>query len=72
MDVCRALGFSVKANGDVNTTHALRKCSPDEVITHRLSDGRAGAAAKLVSESGLYKLIMRSDKPEARGFQDWV
>jgi len=29
-------------------------------------------AIRLVSESGLYKLIMRSDKPEAREFQDWV
>lgn len=27
---------------------------------------------KFVTESGLYKLIMRSDKPEARTFQDWV
>ena len=26
----------------------------------------------LLSESGLYKLVMRSDKPEARAFQDWV
>ena len=26
----------------------------------------------IVSESGLYKLIMRSDKPIARYFQDWV
>lgn len=26
----------------------------------------------LVSESGLYKLIMRSDKPVAKPFQDWV
>ncbi|WP_452030449.1 BRO-N domain-containing protein [Azospirillum palustre] len=26
----------------------------------------------LISESGLYKLVMRSDKPEARKFQDWV
>lgn len=25
-----------------------------------------------ISESALYKLIMRSDKPEAREFQDWV
>lgn len=28
--------------------------------------------AWIVSESGLYKLIMRSDKPEAREFQNWV
>ncbi len=26
----------------------------------------------LLSESGLYKLIMRCDKPEALPFQDWV
>ncbi|MEJ1930973.1 Bro-N domain-containing protein [Nostoc sp. NIES-2111] len=26
----------------------------------------------LISESGLYKLVMRSDKPAARKFQDWV
>lgn len=26
----------------------------------------------LISESGLYKLVMRSDKPEAKAFQDWV
>ena len=25
-----------------------------------------------ISESGLYKLIMRSRKPQARKFQDWV
>ena len=25
-----------------------------------------------ISESGLYKLIMRSDKQQAKGFQDWV
>ena len=28
--------------------------------------------ATLVSESGLYKLVMRSDKPLAKPFQDWV
>lgn len=33
-----------------------------------------GRAPRLVvvSESGLYKLIMRSDKATARPFQDWV
>lgn len=33
---------------------------------------RGGRDIIAVSESGLYKLIMRSDKPEARKFQDWV
>ncbi|PLX59586.1 Bro-N domain-containing protein [Sedimenticola selenatireducens] len=32
----------------------------------------AGRPMVVVSESGLYKLIMRSDKAEARVFQDWV
>lgn len=32
----------------------------------------AGKPMKLVNESGLYKLIMRSDKPEAKDFQNWV
>lgn len=27
---------------------------------------------KVVSESGLYKLVLRSDKPDAKPFQDWV
>lgn len=31
-----------------------------------------GHGLSIISESGLYKLIMRSDKPEAREFQDWV
>lgn len=26
----------------------------------------------LISESGLYKFITRSDKPEAKPFQEWV
>lgn len=26
----------------------------------------------VISESGLYKLVMRSDKPEAKEFQNWV
>lgn len=34
--------------------------------------GSKAQAITLISESGLYKLIMRSSKPEAREFQDWV
>lgn len=33
--------------------------------------GGAGVLS-LVSESGLYKLVMRSDKKEAKQFQEWV
>lgn len=31
-----------------------------------------GRGCMVISESGLYKLILRSDKPEAKAFQDWV
>lgn len=71
MDVCKAIGYAVKESGDVNTTLALKPLAADEQITYRVSDNR-GKAPKLISESGLYKLVMRSDKPVARRFQDWV
>lgn len=31
-----------------------------------------GKPMVIISESGLYKLVMRSDKPEAHDFQNWV
>lgn len=34
--------------------------------------GQNEGVATLISESGLYKLIMRSKKPEAKDFQNWV
>lgn len=70
-DVCIALGFHTKSDGSVNTTHALRHCDATEITTRHLS-GNRGSDLKLISESGLYKLIMRSDKPQAKPFQDWV
>lgn len=69
-DVCIVLGYNVKANGEVNTTNALRPLGADEVTTARISS--KGNPPKLISESGLYKLVLRSDKPQAKPFQDWV
>ncbi|WP_338610457.1 BRO family protein [Pelagibacterium nitratireducens] len=48
--------------------------SPDErSYTNRIDVGLApGRKMVSISKSGLYKLIARSDKPEARKFQDWV
>lgn len=34
--------------------------------------GSRGGSLSLITESDLYKLVMRSDKPEAKEFQDWV
>lgn len=63
-DVCKILGI-------VNPTHAVSRLDQSEVERVRLVQGR-GSANLIISESGLYKLAMRSDKPEARAFQDWV
>ncbi|WP_238122868.1 MULTISPECIES: BRO-N domain-containing protein [unclassified Xanthobacter] len=54
--------------------------SSDEVrpIPRGLASGKGMAQALVLSESGLYKFMLRSDKPEARAFhaplarQDWV
>ncbi|MFK8253277.1 BRO-N domain-containing protein [Ancylobacter terrae] len=42
------------------------------VIRESGSTSFKGHGLAVISESGLYKLIMRSDKPQARVFQDWV
>lgn len=69
-DVCRTLGFRSKTNGSVNVFNALRTLEAQECNTRQISVG--GRANRLVSESGLYKLIVRSDKPQAKPFQNWV
>lgn len=57
-----------------NSGNAYRRLDADERTNIRRTDVGMSPGRDLVavSESGLYKLIMRSDKPEAREFQDWV
>ena len=81
-DVLAALGFPLVSSGGhpISVTSYLQYLSSDEKIEVRKDQGgyeeiflRAGQyRAYLISESGLYKLVMRSTKPEARRFQDWV
>ncbi len=69
-DVCKALDLGLK-NGSVS--HHLFKLQTDEKRkAPSLSDGEVRKGMLLVSESGLYRLVMRSDKPDAKWFQDWV
>lgn len=63
-DVCRALGLD-------NTSYVVRRLDDDEKQSFKLANQR-GRDPIIVSESGLYKLILRSDKPQAKPFQDWV
>lgn len=69
-DVCRVLNSYVMAKGEVNTTMALLLLKPDGKTVPLNPIG--GRKPNIISESGLYKLVMRSNKPEAKAFQKWV
>ena len=66
-DVCDALGYT-------NGPKAIRDCTDeDERNTVTLSSGiRGNPNRTVINESGLYSLIFRSQKPEAKAFRKWV
>ena len=68
-DVCKALEI-------LNTSDALTKLDSDEKMTIDLTEGQTGRGGpkslNIVNESGLYTLVMRSRKPEAKEFRRWV
>ena len=61
-DVCGVLGMS-------NPTAVAERLEDDERAKSDL--GRQGAGW-IINESGLYNVILRSDKPEAKPFRKWV
>lgn len=67
LDVSNALGCTQ----DTLKYHAKQSFHADEKRVVKLP-GFRGFGALCLSESGLYKLVMRSNKPEAKAFQDWV
>ena len=71
-DVCVCLGLV--AAGNRSCQNHYRRLAPDElsIATVELANGLTMRKSKLISESGLYKLVMRSRKPEAKAFQEWV
>lgn len=65
-DVCDILGLE-------NSRKATAELDPDEKNTVTISDGIPGNPNKtIISEPGLYTLIMRSRKPEAHEFKRWI
>lgn len=64
-DVFEVLGYPKGSR-----TYQPLQLAPDEVQVLKIQTLRYGT--KALNESGLYKIIMRSDKPEAKAFQDWV
>jgi prophage antirepressor-like protein len=65
-DVCDVLEL-------VNPSEALKALDDDERNTLRISEGiRGNPEMNIISESGMYTLVMRSNKPHARKFRKWV
>lgn len=65
-DVCDALGIRTDTVRSILESDEVGETNPNSI-------GVAGGRAPLiVSEPGLYRLVMRSRKPEAKAFQRWV
>jgi len=64
-DVCAVLGIS-------NYRDTAERLDPDERVSVRV-DTLGGAQEMIgINESGLYNVILRSDKPETKKFKRWV
>ena len=62
-DVCDALG--------IDTSHVTRALDDDEV-SNLPNWQNGGKAPLIITEGGLYSLVLRSRKPEAKRFKRWV
>lgn len=65
-DVCQVLGLSTPAR-------VAERLDQDEVsLTHITDSMGRQQQTTIINESGLYNVILRSDKPEAKPFRKWV
>lgn len=64
-DVCRVLDIE-------RTDSTARKLDSDEKGTHLVSTPGGKQNMTIINESGLYNVILRSDKPQAKPFRKWV
>lgn len=62
-DVCDILEIK-------NATDVAKRLDVDEVARFNL--GGLSGETNIINESGLYNVILRSDKPEAKPFRKWV
>lgn len=63
MDICKALGMS-------NPTMVAQRLDEDELT--KLNLGSRAGETNFITESGLYAVVLRSDKPTAKKFRKWV
>lgn len=72
-DVCNVLGVRTNNIRAIVDEDEVRPIPNDySVVIGGISTENGGKAPLIVSEPGLYKLIMRSRKPVAKPFQRWV
>lgn len=64
-DVCRALDIR-------NVSDAAARLDPDEKGVAQTDTLGGRQNVRIINESGLFSLILRSDKPEAKRFKKWV
>jgi prophage antirepressor-like protein len=64
-DVCRCLGLK-------NTAAAVDKLEDDEKGLKSFDTPGGNQQLLVVNESGVYNLVFRSSKPEAKAFKKWV
>jgi prophage antirepressor-like protein len=58
--------------GYVDTEVALRKLDNDEKLTRKTYSSGQNRNMLFVNESGLYSLILKSRKPQAKQFKKWI
>lgn len=63
IDICKALEIR-------NATDVAKRLDEDELT--RLNLGSRTGETNFITESGLYAVILRSDKPNAKKFRKWV
>lgn len=65
VDVCRVL--------DLSSPHKVaERLDRDELTGIKVRSGGQTREMTFINESGLYSVILRSDKPEAKPFRKWV
>lgn len=64
-DVCSVLGLS-------DTNKALLNLDEDEKLTRNIFVSGQNRKMWIISDSGLYALILRSNKPYAKTFRKWI
>lgn len=77
LDVCNMLGLGTNTGGTYRHIHTLdnseiKRISKAEANVTQSDVSFPNRGVNAISESGLYKLVMRSNKPDAKPFQDWV